>query len=410
MSAGRPAGQDFSIARLVPAVYLPTIVFEAAVGAILPVVAVTARQLGGSLGQAGLVVSLVAVGHILGDVPAGALAARVGDRRAMVLAGGVMVLALVACALAPVLWLFALAVLVAGFVSAVFSVARQAYVTEAAPPLVRARALSTLAGTQRIGTFVGPFLGAAVIHVAGTHAAYWCAVVLCLLAAGVLLFVPDVDPGAVQRPAERKTMVAIVREHRALLGTLGLAVVLIGTVRGARTTVLPLWTESLGWAPAATSLVFGLSGAVDMLLFYPSGKVMDLRGRLWIAVPSMLTMMLALALLPLAGTVVAVALVAMLLGFGNGIGSGIIMTFGADVAPAGYRSQFLGVWRLLGDSGQALGPLLLSAAAALGSLAAGVWCVAGVAGGAAAALGRWAPRWSVHANRRTRREAGIVTR
>ena len=159
------ADRNFSIASLIPAVYLPTIVFEAALGAILPVVAVTSRELGGSLGQAGLVVALLGVGHILGDVPAGTLAHRIGDRRAMLVAGGVMVLALLACALAPSLWLFALAVLVTGFVGAVFTVARQAYVTEAAPPLMRARALSTLAGTQRIGTFIGPFAGALAIPV-----------------------------------------------------------------------------------------------------------------------------------------------------------------------------------------------------------------------------------------------------
>src|SRR5690606_10468892 len=97
----RPADRNFSIASLIPAVYLPTIVFEAALGAILPVIAVTSRELGGSLGQAGLVVALIGVGHIIGDVPAGTLAHRIGDRRAMLVAGGVMVLALVACALAP---------------------------------------------------------------------------------------------------------------------------------------------------------------------------------------------------------------------------------------------------------------------------------------------------------------------
>lgn len=403
----RPPERNFSIASLIPAVYLPTIVFEAALGAILPVVAVTSRELGGTLGQAGLVVALIGVGHILGDVPAGTLAQRIGDRRAMLVAGGVMVLALVACALAPSLWLFAVAVLVTGFVGAVFTVARQAYVTEAAPPLVRARALSTLAGTQRIGTFIGPFAGALAIHLTDSRGAYWLAVALCFVAAAVVLFVPDVAPLPADRKPVRISLRGIVREHRALLGTLGTAVVLVGVARGARTTVLPLWTESLGWDATATSLVFGLSGAIDMLLFYPSGRFMDLRGRLWIGVPSMSLMAVAFAVLPLAGTVATVAIVAMLIGFANGIGSGIIMTLGADVAPEGYRSQFLGVWRLLGDAGNAIGPLVLSAAAALGSLAAGVWIVSGVAGGAAGALARWAPRWSVHANRRTRRDAGL---
>ena len=79
----------------------------------------------------------------------------------------------------------------------------------------------------------------------------------------------------------------------------------------------------------------------------------------------------------------------MLMGFGNGIGSGILMTLGADVAPPETRSQFLGVWRLCADSGSAGGPLVVSAAAALGSLAAGIsrWAPWARGGGRAAALG-----------------------
>src|SRR5690606_24893255 len=187
--------------------------------------------------------------------------------------------------------------------------------------------------------------------------------------AAVVLFVPDVAPLEPGRVPVRISFRAIVREHRALLGQLGLAVVLIGVVRGARTTALPLWTEHLGMSPTTTSLVFGLSGAVDMLLFYPSGRLMDLRGRLWIGIPSMLTMMLAFALLPVTSTLAAVVAVAMLLGFGNGIGAGIIMTFGAAVAPEEYRSQSLGACRLPGDAGGSAGPRLRSARAARGALA-----------------------------------------
>ena len=44
-----------------------------------------------------------------------------------------------------------------------FSLARQAYLTEAIPIRMRARALSTLGGTFRIGLFIGPFVAAAIV-------------------------------------------------------------------------------------------------------------------------------------------------------------------------------------------------------------------------------------------------------
>src|SRR5690606_6369228 len=136
-------------------------------------------------------------------------------------------------------------------------------------------------------------------------------------------------------------------------------------------------------------------------------KVMDAFGRLWIGIPAMLTMGLAMALLPLTTTVAAFAWVAVLLGLGNGMSSGILMTLGADVAPPGERAQFLGIWRVFQDGGAAAGPLVVSAGAALGSLAAGIWVMAGSGVVAAGALGRWVPRWAAHANRTTRRPAGL---
>ena len=113
----------------------------------------------------------------------------------------------------------------------------------------------------------------------------------------------------------------------------------------------------------------------------------------------------AIIALPFTTTLGAVTVVAMVMGLGNGIGSGILMTLGADVAPPGVRPQFLGLWRLFSDSGSAAGPLLVAAGAALGSLAAGIAAMGAVGLVAAAGLGRWVPRWSDHANATTRRRA-----
>ena len=53
-------------------------------------------------------------------------------------------------------------------------------------------ALSTLGGIFRAGFFIGPFLAAAFIHLTGsTQTAFWIHIVACLLAAGVLLVLPD---------------------------------------------------------------------------------------------------------------------------------------------------------------------------------------------------------------------------
>jgi MFS family permease len=72
--------------------------------------------------------------------------------------------------------------------------------------------------------------------------------------------------------------------------------------------------------------------------------------------------------MPLTSSFAGLALVGGLMGVGNGMGSGIVMTLGADLAPPDGRAAFLGAWRLVSDAGQAGGPLIAAAATAVATL------------------------------------------
>ncbi|GAA4415055.1 MFS transporter [Georgenia halophila] len=405
----------FPMRTVVLGAFVPTFVFGVGLGAMLPIIAPSAVARGADLATAGVVAALMPIGQILADIPAGALATRIGDRRAMIIAGLVAAFAFAGAALSPGLVTLGIAVLAVGAASAVYNLARHSYLTEITPPLQRARVLSTLGGIHRIAQFVGPFAGALVIHGGQVHHAYLLGAGTAVAATITIAVTRDKPgtrgPDAVASAAGPAPGLAeMLRTHRSMLTSLGLAVVLVGCVRGARQTVIPLWGEHLGLDPAVISLIFGLAGGIDMLLFYPAGKVMDRMGRLWIGVPSMLVMGAAMVALPFTGSATGLAVTAGLLGLGNGMSSGILMTLGSDVAPGVGRARFLGMWRVLQDSGMALGPLIVSGGAALGSLAAGIWVTGALGPCASAALARWVPRWTVHANRTTRRRAGIGDR
>ena len=387
----RAAG-TVSLRSVAPTVFLPAMLYGLGQGAIAPVIALSALDLGASVGGASVVVGAVGLGHLLADVPAGALTQRIGERRAMLLATLLVSAALVVCVLAPAVWVLGLAVGLTGVAGAVWQLARQAYLTEAIDPAMRARALSTLGGVQRIGTFAGPFLGAGAMAVGGTAAAYWVHIAAAAAGALLLLFLPDV-PGAGSKAASPGVGLAdVVRSHRSVLLTLGTAASFVGVVRAARLAVIPIWGESLGLSPSTTALVFGLSSAVDMLLFYPAGKVMDRYGRVWVAVPAMVLMGLGLIAVPFTSGVVPLTLAAIVMGLGNGMSSGLVMVLGADASPKVGRASFLGVFRLLADVGLGGGPLLLGGVAAVAGLATGVWVVGSVGLVGAVAMWRWVPR------------------
>ena len=393
MDASAPTVTLRSVA---PSVFLPSLLYGVGQGAIAPIIALSALELGASAGVASLVVGAVGVGQLLADVPAGSLTMRVGERRAMLAATGLVGIALGVCVLATSVWLLGVAIGLTGAAGAVWHLARQAYLTEAVPVHMRARALSTLGGVQRIGSFCGPFIGAAAVSWAGTDGAYGVHLVAAVASAGLLLLLPDVTGrGGHGSSGGRSTVRAVVRSHGPVLRTLGIGTMLLGAVRAGRLAVIPLWGEQIGLSAATIALIFGLSGAVDMLLFYPAGKVMDRYGRVWMAVPCMLLMGIGVLLVPLTSGPLGLGLAAAVMGLGNGMGSGVGMVLGADASPREGRAAFLGVWRVFVDTGSSAGPLVLGAVAAVAGLTSGVSVVGGLGLLGAAAMHRWVPRGPV---------------
>jgi len=379
--------------RIAVPAYGPTILVSIGSGAILPLVALSARDLGASVGVAAFVVALIGIGQLVGDLPAGALAARIGERRALIAACLLDTVALGGAFLARSLLLLAIAVFVTGLAGAVFSLARQAYLTELVPVRQRARALSTLGGAGRIGTFIGPFVAAALVTHFGLAAAYGFAGLMSLAAAVLTFLLPDLTTRSRVPAAERRGVWSVLAEHRRTLATLGLGVLLIAAARSTRQSIIPLWAESVGVAPATASLIFGISAGVDMLLFYPGGAIMDRFGRVWVAVPAMIILGTGFVLLPFTHDPVTVGLVAALMGLGNGISSGIVMTLGADAAPPDSRVQFLGGWRLFSDLGHAGGPALITLITAFGPLAAAAYGLAVLTFAGSGWVARWVPRF-----------------
>lgn len=396
-----PEPSTATLRSIAPSVFLPAMVYEIGNGAIAPIIALTALHVGASPSTAGYMLALLGIGQVLGDVPSSWLADRIGDRHAMIAAAGVAVLALLGCLVAQSLVVLGVALTVIGMCNATYYLARQSYLTEVVRVDLRARAMSTLGGSHRIGLFIGPFVGALAIGLVGLKGAFIVAMITASTAAVLLVVIPDVARADDRPPAVRGGVSAwsMFTAHRRLFATLGFAVLAVGAVRAARQTVLPLWAEHIGLGPEKTSIIFGIASAVDMALFYPAGKVMDRHGRLAVALPSMVILGVAMMLLPLTSGEVLLAGVAIVMSFGNGIGSGIMMTIGADVAPTDNRTRFLSIWRVMSDSGNAAGPVVVSIVATVWTLAAGITVIGSAGLLAAAGLAAWTPRYSPFATR-----------
>jgi MFS family permease len=353
-----------SIRSLGLTVYLPSFIFSVGQGAVIPIVALVARDLGASPAMAGFVVALRGIGTLAFDIPAGMLVSRLGERRAMAVGTMILLGSLVGCVVSPSVPLFGLFMFLMGCSWAVWLLARLSYVSDVMPIHLRGRALSTLGGTMRVGNFIGPFLGAVAIGVVGLDGAYYVHIVLGLVGCAVLFLIRDPHSTPHHVGHGPVSFRAVGRAHARVWLTAGVGVLCIGLLRSTRQVALPLWADHVGVDAAAISVVFGISSAMDMVLFYPAGAASDRWGRKLVAVSCMSFLALGLVLLPLSDSFATLVLVGLVLGFGNGLGSGIVMTLGSDFAPTLGKAEFLGLWRLIGDVGTAGGPLLVAGVAA----------------------------------------------
>ena len=390
--------------------YGPTVANGAAMGAVLPVAALRAHQdLGADLATAGLVVALIGIGQLVGALPAGALVARLGERRALTVGAAADVVAIGLAGFAPTLPLMGLGMVLAGLASSVFFLARQGFMIDVLPPDRLARGMSLLGGSMRVGLLLGPAVGGAAVAAAGLQGAFAVAMAFAALSLAIVVLTPDIT-GSHERAAAarvdatgRVSMLRVLRDNARLLLTLGVGVVVISGLRQARLVILPLWAAHIGLGGVESSAAFAVAGFVELFLVYPAGWAMDRFGRVAVAGPMTFLLGATMLALPLARDLVGLVVVASAMAVANGLGSGIVMTLGADNAPMVGRSEFLGGWRFCGEVGNAGGALAVSALTGLVSIGA----AALVLGGIGLAGSAWVTWWVLQADRRRlgRREA-----
>lgn len=408
--------RPFSLRSAILPVYLPTLLFAAGESAIIPVIPVIAGSVGATLAIAGLVAAMLTVGIVMGDIPSGWIVSRIGERNSMLWASLLALIAVLICITAPNPAVLGLGILLIGLATAVFALARHAFLTSYVPLAYRARSLSTLGGMFRAGGVIGPLLSAGLIAWTGsTDSAFWLTVIFTLATTAVLLFLPDPEAtfGSVRRietrrgfaqtagevEAEKETqgLWRIIYSSRQVLFRLGSAAAIVGALRAGRALILPLWALSIGLRDSDTALIIGIAAAVDFALFFASGQIMDRWGRLWSGIPSLVTMGTALIVLSFthdSGSAVAWFIaVAFALAIGNGVGSGILLTLGSDLAPRGNPAPFLGAFRFTTDTGAAIAPLGVAAITAYASLSVATGLVGGLGFIGAILLLRYVPRF-----------------
>jgi MFS family permease len=361
-------------------VYVPTFLLSFGQGMLVPTLPLHAQTFADSFSLISVVVSAAGLGTLVADVPAGMMLNRIGRRRAMLIGTVSIAVSTVAIGMATIYVELVAYRFVAGVGTALWGISRMAYLAESTTPAERGRALASFGGINRLGTFAGPAVGGFLAYVAGLRAPFYAAAALAL-AAAVVSFLYIHEGAAEPRTRQERwgALAYTARHHWRELATAGAAQVFVQMIRSGRQIIVPLYASSFLHLPVEQiGTIISVSAAIDMSLFIPAGMLMDRMGRKWATVPSFAVMAVGMALIPLSGDFLGLMIATGVIGLGNGLSSGTMMTLGADLAPREATGEFMGVWRLIGDLGATGGPVMVGGVADLIGLEAAALMLTGV--------------------------------
>ena len=232
---------------------------------------------------------------------------------------------------------------------------------------------------MRLAMFIGPILGGVLVEVVGFAATFVvCGVVTVVGLAPFVATRSAADGGQrFARPPSAAGLIGALRAHTGLLLLAGTGTALAMTVRAGRHVIVPLIGDELEMSPVAVGFLVALGTGADLLLFPVAGYLMDRFGRLAAIVPSFSLLGLGMLVLGLAPTVAGAIAAGVVMGIGNGMSAGTLLTLGGDLAPPD-AGPFLSALGMLQDVGVVLGPILVGWLADSAGLATSAVVLAGV--------------------------------
>jgi MFS family permease len=220
---------------------------------------------------AGVLVAADGAGALVGGLPGGAAAARLGPRRAVLAGLTLMGLASVGFAFAHGFWPLAIARFLQGCASGFTWAGAFAWLLAAAPRERRGELIGTALGAAVFGALFGPVVGAAAALI-GRGAVFSA---LAALAVVLCVWTLRIESA----PPESPSVSALGRALRDSRFLSGLALMALPSLLfGVLSTLAPLRLADAGWGAAAIGGVWLVGASFETVLSPVAGRVLDRRG------------------------------------------------------------------------------------------------------------------------------------
>jgi MFS family permease len=295
---------------LVGAVVLVDTIFFSALTPLLPHYV---DELGLSKTGAGILAAAYPAGTLVGSIPSGVIAVRLGVKPAVLIGLGGLAVTTIVFGFASSEWLLVAARFVQGAASSCSWAGGFAWLVSAAPQQRRGELIGAALGAAIFGALLGPVLGG-IASVVGTGPAFSGVAVLAAALAVWAITTPAFPPVGYQPLG---SLFEALLDRRIMGGAW--LVMLPALSFGTLNVLGPLRLDELGVGAVAISAIFLVSAGVEALLNPLVGRVSDRRGRVLPLRAGVLASTVVTLLLPWPGSryLLAPLIVAAAMSFGT---------------------------------------------------------------------------------------------
>ncbi len=338
-------------------------------GAIVPVLPLYAQAFGVTASAVGVAVAIYGLARFLIAMPVGRLSDALGRRTALALGGLLSATGNLWCAWAADFPEFVLARFVAGAGAGAVITTGHVVLADITRPEWRGRALGIYQGTFIFSVGIGPFPGGWLAEAWGLDAPFVACGLASLAASAIAWFAVGetrdlAGNGKGSGPGpDYLRQLRLVISNRAFLLASWVSFVNAFSRTGGLFTIVPILGASrLGLGTTEIGFGIALGAVLGLLAAWPTGALTDRFGRKTVIVPATAISGGAMLLFALAPSYFWFAAACALWSVTTSVGGAAPAAYAADNAPAGMNAAAMSSFRMLGDAGYVLGPILLGVA------------------------------------------------
>ena len=344
-------------------IYVPSFFIFVGMSIVSPILPLYAKSFNVSYTLVSLAISAYAFGRFLADIPSGLLSDRWGRRPLMI--WGTLILAVTAFlnAWATSFIEFLIYRLIQGVGSAMWMTSRSTLLADVLKPDERGRVMGYFQSFQLLGSSAGPVIGGYVAVMWGLQSTFYFYALLGLVSLVITyIWIKEPEEIAAKKHLTHFDMPTVKR----LLSNRSFSLACLATFTiffmrtGIRGTMIPLYADGeLGLSETEIGAVISYSTIINLILAVPMGHAIDYYGRKPAIVKSLFVTMFAALAFPNTIDYLTLSLASVLLGVGTSGAGQAPLALATDATLDEPRGISMGVYRLFGDIGFVVGPIIL---------------------------------------------------